>query len=51
MSAPICPKHPHVTLRCPACRGKLGGQQTSDRKARAARRNAKLPRPRPIPSA
>jgi hypothetical protein len=41
---PTCETHPHVTLRCPACIGQRGGQATSPRKARAARRNAKRPR-------
>lgn len=45
MTAPHCPKHPHVVLRCLACIGTRGGQQTSDKKTRAARRNAKRPRP------
>lgn len=36
-----------IKLRCPACQGAFGGRQTSDKKARAARRNAKRPRPRP----
>jgi len=41
MSAPTCPKHPDVKLRCHACSGQWGGKQTSDRKARAARENGK----------
>ena len=43
-SAPTCPKHPHVTLRCPACIGGKGGKVTSPKKTRAARRNARRPR-------
>jgi len=33
-----CPKHPHVTLRCPACLG----ETKSKAKAEAAARNGKL---------
>ena len=33
-----CPKHRHVTLRCPACTGAI----TSEAKAAAARKNGKL---------
>ena len=32
-----CPKHRHVTLRCPACLGEI----TSEAKAAAARENGK----------
>lgn len=41
---PTCPQHPHVQLRCPACIGSRGGKQTSPRKTRAARQNAKKAR-------
>lgn len=40
-SAPHCPIHPAVTLRCPACAGSKGGSATSPAKTRAARENAK----------
>lgn len=36
-----CPKHPHVTLRCPACAGSKGGKSTSPAKVKAAKKNAK----------
>jgi hypothetical protein len=35
----ICPEHPYVQLRCPACIGRRGGQAKSRRKAMAARAN------------
>jgi len=47
--APTCPTH-HRPLICPCCvgarGGKVGGKASSPRKTRAARRNARLPRPR-----
>lgn len=53
MIDPTCPTHGKV-LVCPSCRaaeigrrgGQIGGLATSRKKARAAKRNAKLPRPR-----
>jgi hypothetical protein len=42
---PTCHLHPGVVLVCPACQGARGGRQSSPKKARAARKNAKLPRP------
>jgi hypothetical protein len=39
MSAPTCPKHPHLALRCLACLGREGGQAKSRRKQEAARNN------------
>ena len=43
-----CEVHPDqkLVVFCPACRGSAGGKQTSPAKKRAAKRNAKLPRPR-----
>ncbi len=38
----ICPKHPHVRLRCLACIGTEGGQSTSAAKVEAARANGRL---------
>ncbi len=46
---PSCDTHgiPLVVVTfCPACRGQKGGQRTSPRKRRAARLNARRPRPR-----
>jgi len=46
---PTCHVHPGVVLVCPACLGaeggRIGGKVSSPKKARAAKRNAKLPRP------
>jgi hypothetical protein len=39
---PTCPIHPHVTLRCPACTGSMGGKVRTPKKARAARKSGKL---------
>ena len=44
-TAPTCHIHPDVILLCPACMGEQGGKASSDRKTRAARRNAKRKRP------
>jgi hypothetical protein len=40
----MCPLHPAVRLRCPACAGKKGGSVSTPRKARSSRRNMKLAR-------
>jgi len=43
----LCPLHPKDPVHfCASCRGGRGGQATSPKKTRAARRNAKRPRPR-----
>jgi hypothetical protein len=39
MSAPRCPKHPHLALQCLACLGRQGGQAKSRRKQETARVN------------
>jgi hypothetical protein len=49
MTPPTCPTHPHVVLRCPACTGRKGGKVSSPVKTKAARRNARKPRPRGAP--
>jgi hypothetical protein len=50
MTAPTCPKHPHLPLRCLACLGRRGGQARTRRKATAARTNGqKGGRPRRTP--
>jgi hypothetical protein len=41
MTAPTCPTHPHVLLRCPACAGGKGGARRTPAQARASRRNGR----------
>lgn len=43
---PTCPKHPAVTLRCPACVGSKGGRVMSPEKLAHLRLIARLPRKR-----
>jgi len=46
---PTCHLHPDVVLVCPVCLGaaggRIGGKVSSPKKAKAARKNAQLPRP------